>query len=85
MYKHSQLFQIIFVPILFQDSSCGSFRQKKGKKDLKENQLLFFKYSGKYLKGACLHKCLLFLTNSCQNNNVPSGKVTVHNNVIYLC
>ena len=31
---------------------------KRGKKDL--GQLVFFQYSQKYLKGVCLHKCLVF-------------------------
>ena len=56
---------------------------KKGKKDLKKTtgQLVFFQYSQKYLKGVCLHKCLVFLITFCQNNNVASGKVIIHNNV----
>ena len=37
------------------------------------------------MKGACLHKCLVFLIAFCQNNNVASGKVIVHNNVFWLC
>ena len=51
---------------------------KKGEKDLKENwRPVLFQYSGKYLKRAYLHKCLVFLITFCQNNNLASGKALV--------
>ena len=38
--------------------------------------MIFFQYSQKYLKGACLHKCLIFWITFSQNNNVASKKAT---------
>ena len=38
-------------------------KRLKGKKDLKGSYKVFFEYSQKYLKVACLNKCLVFLKN----------------------
>ena len=55
---------------------------KKGKKNKKTTgQLVFFQCSQKYLKEACLYKCLVFY----QKNNVASREAIVHNNVFWLC
>ena len=53
------------------------------RKTIKTGQLVFFQYSQKCFKGACLHKCLVFLITFIQNNNVASRKAIVHNNVFW--
>ena len=67
---------------MFEDSRCDSLH-KNGKKDYKDRPVSILPIFSKCFKGACLHKCLVFLITFIQNNNVASRKAIVHNNVFW--
>ena len=60
---------------------------KKGKKDLKENcrPVTVLPVFSKVFERSMFAQMSSFLITFCQNNNVASGKVVVHNNVFWLC
>ena len=60
---------------------------KIGKKDLKENYrpVSILPAFSKVFERSMFAQMSSVLIAFCQNNNVAPGKVTVHNNVFWLC